>query len=363
MLKYELGSYNLSFDTQKFNFQELLLSYLNDFSIESGSEGLDDLSKIHLVPGIQENVEKYRQAAFRCYRTDKFQELFKKFGAFLIDTYFDGSGLIQKTPTVRIQLPNANSTSYHTDGWYGHGSSVRSFWMPLVDVDDGNTLYIAKDKSQSLCCLDKILSQKASLSEINEMASKVCKPFVGSFGDMLSFSSDMIHGAERNVLGYSRVSFDFRIAPNHNDIGSKPRSNFYSRSELDTYFLKTKDFSATKLIGITYSNSCSGISAKAQLMLCSSYAEANYIDILGNESEILTLPYMPVLKHYLNSTASAWNCVIVFGIEIFDGDKELALEVIKTALDAGKNIVFCAQGIVIGPENPDMNLVLKLLVK
>ena len=31
-----------------------------------------------------------------------------------------------------------------------------------------------------------------------------------------------------------RVTFDFRIASDPNDIGTKPRSNFYSREELDS---------------------------------------------------------------------------------------------------------------------------------
>ena len=363
MLDYAKGRYHLSFDTKEFDFQGLLLNYLSAFSSELGSDGLKKLSKIHFVPGIQENVEKYRQAAFRSFRTDVFQELFQRFGVYLIDKYFDGEGLIQKTPTVRIQLPDANSTSYHSDGWYGHGSTVRSFWLPLVEVAEGNTLYMAADKDESRRCLDHILSKQASLLEINEMASKVCKPFKGAFGDMLTFSSEMIHGAEKNVLGYSRVSFDFRIAPYQNDLGSKPRSNFYSRSELDASSSATKREGATKLIGITYSNLCSGISAKAQLMLCSAYAEANNIDISGNEAEIITLPYMPVLKHYLASTKTAGNCVVVFGTEVFEGNKELALEVLNIALEANKSIVFCAQGIVVSRENPDTQLVQKLVGK
>lgn len=361
MLDFSLGRHQLTFDVDAYDFQDLMLSRFSNLSVELGGERVDDLTKIHTAANIGKNVEQYRQAAFQCFRTDEFQKLYKKFGAYLIDTYFCGVGLIQKTPTVRIQLPDASSTSYHCDGWYGHGSSVRSFWMPLVDVDEGNTLYIATDVHQSRCCLEEILAQTASLLEINEIASKACKPFKGSFGDLLVFSSEMIHGANQNVLGYSRVSFDFRIAPDPNDLGSKPRSNFYSRDELNADIRQIKDDRAGGLRGISYSNHCSGISAKAQLMLCTAYADANGINIIGNESEIVTLPYMPVLKHYLSPELGVGNCVIVFGIEIFEGNKKLALDVIEEALRANKTIVFCAQGVVLGPDNPDTCSVLDLI--
>lgn len=353
MLDYPEGFYHLKFDAEKYDFQSLMLSGLNEYATGLGeTTAAESLTELHKLPKIQANVEQYRQAAFSIFRTEAFQTMFKAFGADLLDTYFGGVGLIQKTPTVRIQLPDATSTSYHSDGWYGHGASVRSFWLPLTAVSKGNTLYMAEGIETSLGAIEEILNVKASLAEINEIGRKVCTPFSGEFGDMLSFSSKMIHGAEANELDYTRVSFDFRIAPDENDLGSKPRSNFFSREELnDLGAARNEEIKGQEsLCGITYSNLCGGKSAKAQLLLCSAYAEINKIDVIGNEAEIIALDYMPVMRNYLLEDNAATNCIIVFGVDVFEGNLDLAKQIMDCADQGGRKIVFCAEGITYGDE-------------
>ena len=363
MLDYLAGRHRLSFDGSKYDFRSLMLAGFNQYAESLGGEPVGDLTELHKLPKINTNVEQYRQAAFSLFRAEAFQTLFKSFGADLIDTYFQGVGLIQKTPTIRIQLPKASSTSYHSDGWYGHGESVRSFWMPLTPVGDGNTLYMSENVERSLRATDDILNAKASLSQINDIARDVCTPFEGDFGDILSFSSKMLHGAEPNKLNYTRVSFDFRIAPNAHDLGSKPLSNFFSREDLK---VKTSSVSNVvkndkKLCGITYSNLCNGKSAKSQLLLCAAHADVNNIDIIGNESEIVTLEYMPVIRNYLLEDNPQTNCIVVFGVDIFEGNKELAIQIMNCADQGKRKIVFCAEGVVYGDDNLSQQAVLDLI--
>ena len=352
MLDYLDGRHHLTFDSKSYDFRSLMLAGLNDHVTSLGGSPVSKLSDLHHSPNISTNVEQYRQVAFSIFRTEAFQKIFKAFGADLIDSHFGGVGLLQKTPTVRIQLPKASSTSYHSDGWYGHGESVRSFWLPLTPVGEGNTLYMAEGVEKSLEATKEILSVKASLSEINNIARRVCTPFSGDFGDLLSFSSKMLHGAEPNALGYTRVSFDFRIAPNPKDLGSKPLSNFFSREELQGAKLSSSNAPkrSDKLCGITYSNLCGGKSAKAQLLLCSAYADVNNIDVIGNESEIVMLEYMPVMRNYLLEENPQTNCIVVFGVDIFEGNKELAQQIMDCADTGKRKIVFCAEGIVYGEE-------------
>lgn len=345
-LNYKNGQIRLEFDTEVFDFRQMLLDHLSAFSVSQGGGVIDDLENIHNAPGITENVEVYRQQCFSLFRTSKFQLLFRKFGKMLIETHFDGVGIIQKTPTVRIQLPGARSTSYHSDGWYGHGATVRSFWLPLTSVGDGNTLYMAHDIDASRRCLERIMSQKMTLAQINMEGQEECRPFEGHFGDLLSFTSEMMHGAKKNSWDSSRVSFDFRIAPDETDIGSKPRSNFVSYEEICSGMDGLVESGTSKKYrAVTYSNLCSGKSAKAQLMLCASYAEANSIDIVGNESEIVTLPYMPVMREYLRNELDTIDSIVVFGVEVFNGDRNLASEILECADNGGKIIFFCAEGI------------------
>lgn len=360
MLSYETGQSSLQFDHETFNFRQLLLDEIAAVAADESGAKLSSLEKIHEIPEIEHNVEKYRQVAFSVFRGAAFQKMFKAFAADLIDRHFTADALVQKTPTVRIQLPEAESTSYHSDGWYGHGPSVRSFWVPMVNVAAGNTLYMAGDIDESRALMKQIIDDRPNLHEINEMSRGICLPFDGGFGHILSFSSDMIHGAEKNTLGYTRVSFDFRIAPDPNDIGNKPRSNFFSRAELTGEQTQAAD-AGTTLTGITYSNRCNGVSAKSQLVLCSSFAEQNAINVNGNESEILPFGYLPVLRHYLSDGKADNNAVIVYGVEVFEKDKDLAGEILAMAKANNMHIVFCAQGLIYDPAGGDANAILDMI--
>lgn len=352
MLDYTEGKAALRYDTARFDFAGLVLGAVSARSEAEGGAPVRRLEDIHEASGIGGNVEAYRQVCFSLFRTAPFQALFRRLGAELIDSHFGGTGLIQKTPTVRIQLPGTSSTSYHSDGWYGHGASVRSFWLPLTEVGPGNTLHMARSIAESRACMAAILAEKASLGEINAMAREVCEPFTGGPGDMLTFSSAMIHGTETNSWNQSRVSFDFRIAPDARDLGSKPRSNFYSRAELDTDGKSGAGAvpgRAAPRSGITYSNACNGISAKAQLMLCTAYADANGFSITGSEAEIAALDYLPVLRSYLSGEGGAAGCVVAFGTDIFEGDMALAGQILDCADAGGTALIFCAEGLHFEP--------------
>lgn len=92
-----------TFDTNRFNFRDLAIEGINR---ELAPEyRVSDLEYLHEVPDLLSNVEHYRQVMFKLFRTQEFQKVFRAFGLWLIETYFNPSALIQKTPTVRIHPP------------------------------------------------------------------------------------------------------------------------------------------------------------------------------------------------------------------------------------------------------------------
>ena len=364
ILDYSNGYAELSYESEQFDFRALLLeAFQNELKNDNGDVP-QKLEELHLSKAVQENPEKYRQICFTTFRTTRFQALYQKFGAWLIDIYFGGKGLIQKTPTARLQLPGANATSFHSDGWYGHGESVKSFWVPLTKVGGGNTLYMSRSLESSRKVTDEIMNAKADLSQINEIAARACDPFEGDFGSILTFSSMSIHGTHRNMSQNCRVTFDFRIASDPNDIGTKPRSNFYSREELDSSSALQEAVSesgVSALRAMSYSNLCGGKSSKAQILLCSAYADANGIEVFGNESEIVVMEHFPVLREYLKGKDKI-NCVMTFGVDIFDGDIVTAKEILECADNGNCSIIFCAEGIHYHPHG-DKQKVLSLCHK
>ena len=349
------GCTKLNYDTNLFNFKALIFEELNEFIKKHENLSIKSLSDLHKIDSITKDVEPYRQKCFSIFRSEKFQTLYRMFALDLIKNYFNEDSLFQKTPTVRIQFPGEKATPYHSDGWYGHGDSVKSFWVPMTSVDSNNTLYMAKDKKSSKLFLKKIISDSPPYKKISSLAKKICEPLNGGVGDVFVFSSDMIHGTEMAVGNNTRLSFDFRIAEDPKKLGNKPRSNFYSKEEVNS--AKKNEENNLKRTGLFYTNNCNNKPSKSQIMLCQTFCAENKIKILGGDSEILPLEYLPVLRHYLTDKSLKINCVVVFGLEIFNSSKELAKEILNIALDNKIEIIFCSENIFFNNKKQIKNLI------
>lgn len=333
-----------NYDKSKFNFNALLLNGLREFACDKFGEDFDNLESLHLNKSARINIEPYRQECFNIFRSDTFQATYKMFGCFIIDEFFTDSALIQKTPTVRIQIPGEPGASYHSDAWFGHGSSVTSFWVPLTKVGPGNTLYMADDSASSQGAMKKIIDGQLNLKEINDVGSSICQPITGQPGDIIAFKSDMIHGTNIATTNYTRLSFDFRVAADPLDLGIKPRSNYFSRSELSSK-KSSSALQTSSRIGLFYTNKCKGKSAKAQLAVTNDFAVSNDIKIIGGDSEILPLSYLPVLQHYITSKDLNINCILVFGLDIFGSDTSLAKNILNMSAEYNRELIFCAEAV------------------
>ena len=341
MYKIKHGLSKFQYDTKKYYFQKLIFKGLSDYLKKNEKVNISRIENLHKNTNIAKNVEVYRQYCFAIFKSKKFQKIYKKFGLYLIKNYFNKNSLLQKTPTVRIQLPGEKATPYHSDRWYGHGKSVKTVWLPITKIDKGNTLYVAKNENDSLKLMKEIERKKPPYYKIFKLARNICRPLIGKTGDIFIFSSNMLHGTEVADMSKTRISFDFRIAENVNDLGIKPRSNYYSTKELKNINFKD-DVDKT---GLFYTNLCKGESAKSQVLICKNYCEENNIKILGGDSEILPLSYLPILRNYLTDKTLKINCVVAFGLEIFNSDKKLAKEILLISKKNKRDIFLCSQNI------------------
>ncbi len=331
----------------------ILLEEFNSLSQKLGGGTVDDLLNIHKLRGITENLEQYRQVAFSAFRGAVFQREFKKLGKKLIEEECHGKGFLQKTPVIRIHLPKSSSTSYHSDSWYGHTENAFSCWIPLVRGGVCGVFHIAKSLEDSIAAKKKILRAEASLSRINEIAKPFCEPTEANYGQLMIFSSGTMHGTELNEFELSRVSLDFRVVPKSAGFGTKPESNFYSMDDLENRISSENTNIRTKMrySAVSYSNFCNGVSAKSQLLLATSFAADQGIEIRLNESEIYELGYLPVLRNYIEVDSSI-NCIICFGLAIFGSNRNLAGEILKAIKNTNKTIIFAAEGIFFDSNTP-----------
>jgi sporadic carbohydrate cluster protein (TIGR04323 family) len=337
----------LSFDTREYDFAGVVLTGLNAHLKLEGLPVIDRLQNIHRLPHIEQNIESYRQHLFSVFRSPEFQTVFKAFGKHLIDTYLDKRALLQRSPTARIQLPHGGkSVSFHTDGWYGHGDTVFSFWMPLVPVSGNSSLQMAVDVPRSLEVIKKIKESEMDLEGINELGKQVCDPVEADFGKLLSFTSSMIHGTVINDTDRCRVSFDFRIAQSAKDIGNKPLSNYFTYEELAGGERLIESGTRIKRAWM-FAGVCGMASAKSQLVFINEYCKINRIDIAGSESEMVTMMHAPVLQSYLSNAGGNYDGVVVFSVQYLPRKRSTRDEIYRRSLDNGVKILFATEDVIL----------------
>jgi len=344
----------IGYDQNEFPFDRIIEEGLLNFLAEKHGTSLNKMEDLHLSEEVMHDLESARQEMFRIFRGDEFQTCYKRFAKFLIDTYADQHALVQKTPTARIQPPHFMTTSFHSDAWYGHSQRTNSFWLPVTEVDQNNTLNIAPSRETSSATMMELINGNHSLQEINEICMSITEPTQAKKGQVLTFAPDMIHGAKMNTSERTRVSFDFRIVNSDEDLGFKPISNYYSYSDLFGEISKKFDDERAQTkthTFLSYSNYCSGVNPKSQLMLCSSVAEDKGISIQRNESEIYIFDHLPVLRHYLGSETPTFDGVVAFSIAIFNGRKDLAEQILNLAKENSKKILFAAEDILFSSDS------------
>lgn len=306
-----------------------LLIFLKKEILELNS--INSLDQISNIDFSYENSEIIRQKIFEYFRSnsgkslyiDLILEIAKKLN--LKDYY------VQKVPTVRVHLCNRGITSFHSDSWYGHHPKAISVWVPLTDVHSSNSLHFVDKKINNLQIINLFNSKKEPLCGIDEYLRNISKPTKIELGDAIYFYGDEIHGTVKNETGATRVSFDFRISASLDMLGNKPPTNYWKFGE-NTKNIKnlSQRSSSTEVKNVaSYSTDIKNIPAKVQILTASFTSSDEGLNIIRNESEILTLDYMPVLTDLIND--DTLDGVIIYSFDIFKNNeiKEFFLKELK----------------------------------
>ena len=99
--------------------------------------------------------------------------------------------IYQKIPTIRVQLANGNVAvgECHKDKTYNHGITEVNFWIPFVDTNEYNTIWMESKEDK-----------------------KDYKPYTVKYGEILVFDgANLYHGNKNNTSSETRVFVDFRL--------------------------------------------------------------------------------------------------------------------------------------------------------
>lgn len=211
--------YKISYDTQKYPFREIVSKMLEVW--EGDTIPLEDLHKLEhydLLVREKDQSTIWHKRYYEKYKTDflpTYLELVKE----LKDRFGYDEIIYQAIPTFRVQLAEGNLGvgEWHKDRNYNHETTEVNFWMPFVNTNEQNTIWMesAEDKGDY-------------------------KPYIVDYGEILVFSgANLYHGNKNNDSNQSRVSVDFRLVEPNKFIPNTTTSiNTKTKFDIGGYFEK-----------------------------------------------------------------------------------------------------------------------------
>lgn len=183
---YLATPYKIFYDTKQFPFKDIVsemmefkklefLHYIHDYELLVREK--DQSTIWH-----KRYYSKFEEKFLPTY-LELIKELKYKFGCDEI--------VYQAIPTFRVQLANGNLGvgEWHKDKTYNHGTTEVNFWMPFVDTNEYNTIWLESKEDKG-----------------------DYKPYKVNYGEILVFSgANLHHGNKNNESDETRVSVDFRL--------------------------------------------------------------------------------------------------------------------------------------------------------
>lgn len=206
--------YKITYDTTKFPFNKIVCDIMD----------VKDLQSLHKHKHYDCLVREKDQSTIwhKVYYdqfNDKFSPTYIKLISDIKERFKYQEIIYQKIPTIRVQLANGNLAvgEWHKDKAYNHGVTEVNFWMPFVDTNEYNTIWMESKEDK-----------------------KDYKPYTVKYGEILVFDgANLYHGNKNNTSNETRVSVDFRLVDPAKFVPNSAGSiNTKTKFDLGGYFEK-----------------------------------------------------------------------------------------------------------------------------
>ncbi|MES2528839.1 MAG: phytanoyl-CoA dioxygenase family protein [Bdellovibrionota bacterium] len=339
----DIRGQKITFNPTHFDFAHLFEEVVILFCEKKYGNSLVKLTSLHEVVK-EKDIEELSQKLYELMRSQRFQTTYVELCNQIVKEHLPEGTKFQKLPSLRIQLPHGATVSYHTDHMYGHGPEIVNFWLPLMNTNKTNTLYLASaDKSISL--LQDISDKRMSITEINFLCRKECSPVLVNYGEVLVFDASMLHGSEKNISEETRISFDFRMQKPESSIGFKPEK-FFRSTNMENETVHTEERTAIGYIGQGKGFS-KFVPPKNQILTIHSYCRENHITIQLTETEILTMSHFPILMDMLEgSEYRKMTSIVFYSTDLLPRDSEMLDKILSLSRDRGLELIFASEDII-----------------
>lgn len=205
--------YKISYDTQKYPFREIISEMLE---VAIRLEDLHLLGHYELLIREKDQSTHWHKRYYQKYNVN-FLPTYLEFVKELKERFGYEKIVYQQIPTFRVQLANGNLAvgEWHKDSAYNHGITEVNFWMPFMNTNEHNTIWMEskEDKGDYL-------------------------PYKVNYGEILVFNgANLMHGNKRNYSSETRISIDFRLVDPHKFIPNQAGSiNMKTKFDIGGYF-------------------------------------------------------------------------------------------------------------------------------
>ena len=211
--------YKISYDTQKYPFRKIVSEMLE--ASEGNTIPLEDLHTLEHYDLLVREKDQSTIWHKRYYQ--KFKEQFLPTYLELVKELKERFGydeiIYQVIPTFRVQLAEGNLGvgEWHKDSTYNHGTTEVNFWMPFVNTNEQNTIWMESKEDRG-----------------------DYRPYKVNYGEILVFSgANLYHGNKNNNSNETRVSVDFRLVDPAKFIPNEAESiNGITKFKVGGYFEK-----------------------------------------------------------------------------------------------------------------------------
>jgi ectoine hydroxylase-related dioxygenase (phytanoyl-CoA dioxygenase family) len=211
--------YKISYNTQKYPFRQIVSEMLEVWEGDTiPLENLHTLEHYDLLVREKDQSTIWHKRYYEKYN-EQFLPIYLELIKELKDGFNYNSIIYQKIPTFRVQLANGNLAvgEWHKDKDYNHNTNEITFWMPFVNTNEFNTIW---------------MESKEDMGDY--------KPYTVNYGEILVFNgSNLLHGNKLNKSNDTRVSVDFRLVDPNKFIPNQNGSiNTKTKFDIGGYFEK-----------------------------------------------------------------------------------------------------------------------------
>jgi hypothetical protein len=211
--------YKISYNTQKYPFRQIVSEMLEVWEGDTiPLENLHTLEHYDLLVREKDQSTIWHKRYYEKYK-EQFLPIYLELIKELKDGFNYNSVIYQTIPTFRVQLANGNLAvgEWHKDKDYNHNTNEITFWMPFVNTNEFNTIW---------------MESKEDMGDY--------KPYTVNYGEILVFNgSNLLHGNKLNKSNDTRVSVDFRLVDPNKFIPNQNGSiNTKTKFDIGGYFEK-----------------------------------------------------------------------------------------------------------------------------